>query len=54
MTAFTVNSGEAIEWLLSIRSTDVPEIRLMIDALLEVWTGKLILFPSSWVLNVGT
>jgi hypothetical protein len=38
---------EAIESLLSITSTDVSEIRLMMDALLKVWIGKLILFPSS-------
>jgi hypothetical protein len=29
---------EAIDSLLSITSTDVSEIRLMMDALLEVWT----------------
>jgi hypothetical protein len=38
---------EAIGSLLSITSTDVSEIRLMMDVLLEVWIGKLILFPSS-------
>jgi len=38
---------EPIDFLLSITSTDISEIRLMIEALLEVWTGKLILFPSS-------
>ncbi len=38
---------EALDSLLSITSTDVTEIRLMMDALLEVWIGKLILFPSS-------
>jgi hypothetical protein len=38
---------EALDSLLSITSTDVSEIRLMMDALLEVWIGRLIQFPSS-------
>jgi hypothetical protein len=38
---------EALDSLLSISSTDVSEIRLMMDTLLEVWVGRLILFPSS-------
>jgi hypothetical protein len=38
---------ETLDFLLSITSTDVSEIRLMMDDLLEVWIGKLILFPSS-------
>ena len=42
---------EALDSLLSITSIDISEIRLMMDALLEVWIGKLIgkliLFPSS-------
>jgi hypothetical protein len=38
---------EAIDSLLSITSTDISEIRLMMDALLEVWIGKLILFSPS-------
>jgi hypothetical protein len=38
---------EAIDSLLSITSTDVSEIRLMMDALLEVYLGKLILLFSS-------
>jgi hypothetical protein len=37
---------EAIESLLSITSADVSEIRMM-DRLLEVWTGKVILFSPS-------
>ena len=37
---------EALDSLLSITSTDVSRIRLMMDALLETWKGKLILFPS--------
>jgi Mg2+ and Co2+ transporter CorA len=39
---------EALDSLLSITSTDVSEIRLMMDSLLEVWIGKLILFQSSY------
>jgi hypothetical protein len=38
---------EAIESLLSITSTDISEIRLMMDVLLEVWIGKLVVFSSS-------
>ena len=38
---------EALDSLLSITSIDVSEIRLMMDALLEVWIEKLILSPSS-------
>jgi hypothetical protein len=38
---------EAIGSLLLIINTDVSEIRLMMDVLLEVWIEKLILFPSS-------
>jgi hypothetical protein len=38
---------EALDSLLSIRSADISQIRLMTDALLEVWIGKLVLFPSS-------
>jgi hypothetical protein len=38
---------EAIDSLLSISSVDISKIRLMMDALLEVWIEKLILFPSS-------
>jgi light-regulated signal transduction histidine kinase (bacteriophytochrome) len=37
---------EAVDSLLSITSADISEIRLMMDALLEVWIGNLILFPS--------
>jgi hypothetical protein len=46
MGAF-VNSPEALDSLHSISSLDVSEIRLMMDALLEVWIEKLILSPSS-------
>jgi hypothetical protein len=38
---------EAIDSLLSIISADISEIKLMMDALLKVWIGKLVLFPSS-------
>jgi hypothetical protein len=38
---------KAIESLVSIIRTDVSEIRLMMDALLEVYSGKLILLFSS-------
>jgi hypothetical protein len=38
---------EAFDSLISIMSVDISEIRLMMDALLEVWIGKLILFQSS-------
>jgi hypothetical protein len=38
---------ETLDSLLSITSTDVSEIRLMMDALLEVYLGKLILLFSS-------
>jgi hypothetical protein len=41
------DTTEALDFLLSITSADISEIRLMMDALLEVWIGKLILFPSS-------
>jgi hypothetical protein len=34
---------EAIDFLLSITSADISEIRLMMDMLLEVYLGKLIL-----------
>jgi hypothetical protein len=38
---------EAIDSLLSIRSADISEIRLMMDVLLEVLLGKLILVFSA-------
>ena len=38
---------EAIDSLLSIKSADISEIRLMMDVLLEVYLGKLILLFSS-------
>jgi hypothetical protein len=38
---------EALDSLLSISSVDISEIRLMVDALVEVWIGKLILFSAS-------
>ena len=38
---------EALDSLLSITSTDISEIRLMMDTFLEVWIGKLILSPPS-------
>jgi hypothetical protein len=38
---------EAMESLLSTTSADISEIRLTMDGLLEVWVGKLILFPFS-------
>jgi hypothetical protein len=41
------DATEAIDSLLSITSADTSDIRLMMDALLEVWIGKLALFPSS-------
>jgi hypothetical protein len=41
------DTKEAIESLLSIKSADISEIRLMIDVLLEVYYGKLILVFSS-------
>jgi hypothetical protein len=37
---------EAIDSLLSIKSADISEIRLMMDVLLEVYLGKLILVFS--------
>jgi hypothetical protein len=37
------NTMEAIDSLLSITSADISEIRLMMDALLEAYLGKLIL-----------
>ncbi len=37
---------EAIDSLISIASADIPEIRLMMDVLLEVCLGKLILVSS--------
>ena len=38
---------EAFDPLLSITSVDVSEIRSLMDALLEIWVGKLVLFLSS-------
>jgi Mg2+ and Co2+ transporter CorA len=38
---------ETLDSLLSITSADISEIRLMVDALLEVWIGKLTLYLSS-------
>jgi len=47
LAVLTVNSGEAIDSLLSITSADVSQIRLMMDALLRIYLGKLILLCSS-------
>jgi hypothetical protein len=38
---------EAIDSLLSITSGDIPELRLMMGVLLEVYLGKQILLSSS-------
>jgi hypothetical protein len=41
------DTREAIDSMLSIKSADVSQVRLMTDVLLEVYYGKLILGSSS-------